>query len=697
MIVNKQLFFAVLAALPLVAMAEHEGTVHVDDVKVVAEKSKGSLTQPSKEVAKETLSKTAGGTTLVDMEQVREGRTSNMQDTLGMAAGVLAQSRFGAEETRLSIRGSGIQRTFHGRGLKLMQDGMPTNLADGGFDFPAIDPMATDYIEVYRGANALQYGASNLGGSINFISRTGYTAPKLEVRTEGGSYGYYRLGVSTGGVEGDVDYFVTASKYGSNSFRDNAVQSADRLTGNVGYKINENVETRFYFGYTNNDSQLSSSLTKTQLKQDPKQANITAGPLAGQGISERDINVTRLANKTTINLDHGKLELGAFYSKKSLYHPIVDLFVFGNDTLGLIDQESDDYGITARWTQQGQLFGLNNEFVAGITPTYGKTDAKNFRNVNAKRGALVNDFDQRASNIEMFVEDRLSVTDKLTAIAGVQYTKARRDSKDRMITGTGDQSVDKTFTQTSPKLGMLYQLEPQVQLFANVSRSFEPPTFGELNSAVVAQLKEQTGTTFEFGSRGNSESVDWDVAVYYAKLKNELLQVAPVGSPVATQTINADKTIHKGLELGLTARLPLNLVSRSSLLINDFRLDGDAVFGSNRLGGVQRSLLRSELLYRGNDFLNGFYFGPTIEWSPQRYNVDFAETLYADSYFIWGLKAGQKVNNQWSWFLEGRNLANQKYAASTGVLPDARRAGASQEQFLPGDGRTAYMGITWTY
>lgn len=684
---KKPIYLMVLSTLSFTAYAEHIDAPNVD---VTEKRQVVSLTQPDKDTAKETLNKTAGGTTLVDMELVREGRTSNLQDTLGMAAGVLAQSRFGAEETRLSIRGSGLQRTFHGRGLRLMQDGMPTNLADGGFDFPAIDPMATDYIEVYRGANALQYGSSNLGGSINFISRTGYTAPAFEVRTEGGSYGYYRLGVSAGGVENDLDYFITASKYGTNSFRDNAVQSADRLTGNLGYKINENVETRFYFGYTNNDSQLSSSLTKAQLNRDPKQANV----VPGQGINERDINVTRLANKTTIRLDNGTLELGAFYSTKSLYHPIGN---FG-DTTGLIDQDSDDYGLNARWTQHGHLFGLNNEFVVGFTPTYGKTDAKNFRNVNAKRGILLNDFDQRASNIEIYFEDRLSFTDKFSAIAGVQYAKSRRDSKDQFITASGNQSVDKTYTQTSPKLGVLYQLQPEAQLFANVSRSFEPPSFGELNSIVVSQLKEQTGTTFEVGSRGNSENIDWDVAFYYARLKNELLAVQPLtGLPffLATQTINADKTIHRGLELGLTARLPWSLESRNNLLINDFKLDGDATFGSNRLPGIQRSLLRSELMYRGNQLLEGFYFGPTIEWSPERYNVDFAETLFADNYFIWGLKAGQKVNKNWTWFLEGRNLSNQKYAATTGVARNQN--GADGALFLPGDGRTAYMGITWTY
>jgi iron complex outermembrane receptor protein len=690
----KKVFLAVLAALPLLAMAERNETIHLDEVNVTAAKPV-STTQPDIETAREEINKTAGGVTIIDMDGVREGRTSNFQDSLGMATGVLAQSRFGAEETRLSIRGSGLQRTFHGRGIKLMQDGITVNLADGSFDFPSIDPMATDYIEIYRGANALQYGSSNLGGSINFISRTGYTAPQFEVRTEGGSYGYYRLGVSAGGVEGDLDYFVSASKFHSDSFRDNAQQSADRLTGNVGYKISDIIETRFYAGYINNDSQLSSNLTKAQLEDDPRQATITAGPLAAQGISERDVNLWRIANKTTFLFDSTRLELGAFYSKKSLFHPIIDLFVFGTDTLGVIDQESDDYGITARLTQQGQLFGLKNEFVAGVNPTYGRTDAKNFRNVNARRGALINDFDQKATNMEVFVEDRLSISNELTAIAGLQYAYAKRGSKDQLITASGDQSVDETYSQTSPKLGLLYQLKPYVQLFTNVSRSFEPPSFGELNNRVANSLKAQKGTTFEIGTRGNSEFVDWDVALYYARLQDELLQVAPNASPLASQTVNADKSIHRGLELGLTARLPMNLESRSSLLTNDFKLDGDATFGSNRLPGIQRSLLRSELLYRGNDFLTGFYIGPTIEWSPQRYNVDFAETLYADNYLIWGLKAGQKVSDHWSWFLEGRNLANQKYAASTGVARNQN--GVDGALFLPGDGRTAYMGITWTY
>ncbi|BCM24708.1 TonB-dependent receptor family protein [Methyloradius palustris] len=516
-----------------------------------------SITQPDIKKAVKEINKTAGGVTVVDAEQYREGRVSTFTDTLGLAPGVFIQSRFGTEESRLSIRGSGLQRNFHGLGIKLMQDGIPVNQADGSFDFPSIDPLSTQYVEVFRGANALQYGASNLGGAINFISPTGYTAPKFEVRTEAGSFGYYKLGLSTAGVVDALDYYVSASSGGQNGFRHNADQSAQRLNANLGYKINDNAETRFYLGYVTNDSDLPGQLTKAELQQNPRQSQYQANPfdpaLQGTGQWKRNIDLWRIANKTTFKFDNTTLELGAYYANKDLYHPIVDLFYYSpfiTSTVGVIDQHNDDYGLTARLKHQNTLFGLKNEIIAGISPTYGETDDKRFRNIQGQRGALTNHYAQTASNIEMYTEDRLSLTSDLTLIAGLQYARSKRETKDLFITSTGDESYSQTYTQTNPKLGVLYQLQPKIQLFANVSRSFAPPDFGDLTTPAMAKtLKAQKGTTYEIGSRGNSQYVDWDVAVYHARLQNELLGVSP--TPGVTDTINAGNTIHTGLEMGL--------------------------------------------------------------------------------------------------------------------------------------------------
>ena len=685
----KPIHICMLSALAIsfshTAFADHNETIHLDQVDVSATKI-SPITQPNIEEAKQVINKTAGGVTVVDLEEVREGRVSNFRDTLGLATGVLAQSRFGAEETRLSIRGSGLQRTFHGRGIKLMQDGIPVNQADGGFDYQAIEPMATRYIEVYRGANALRYGASNLGGAINFISPSGYDADHLNVRAEMGSFDYRRLGISTGNVIGDFDYFISGSTFNQDGFRDNATQNTERINANFGYRINSDVETRFYIGYAKSDSNLPGNLTKAQLKDDPSDSFLSSTT----GQQKRDIDLIRVANKTNIIIgDHSNLQLSAYLSHKDLFHPIFQV----------LDQDTNDYGFEARFSQEGELFGHKNEFIVGINPSYGVGYDDRWTNNLGVRGARQNKLQNRSKNLEAYAENRFYMLPDISLVTGLQYTHSQRLLKDKFFTNASqDESFDATYVQTNPKVGVLYDYQPNVQFYANISRSYEPPSFGELTGGLTPNIVEaQDGTTFEVGTRGNSESIDWDFSAYYAKLNNELLQTAVFAAgnnpAPATQTTNADKTMHAGIELGLTARLPWHLEWRQSLLINEFKFDNDNTFGNRNLPGLQKSLLRGELMYRNH----GFYVGPTVEFSPQRYAVDFAETLYADSYTLFGLKAGQKVNDHFSWFLDARNLNDKKYTASTSVILDATRPGTNQSLFLPGDGRSVYVGAEFKY
>ena len=120
-------------------------------------------------------------------------------------------SRNGATISRLSIRGSGLSRNFHLRGVQLFMDGIPINTADGYGDFQEIDPSAYRYVEVFKGANALRFGANSLGGAINFVTPSGRDARTFDGRIDGGSFGFARGQASTGGVRGPFDWFVTGS------------------------------------------------------------------------------------------------------------------------------------------------------------------------------------------------------------------------------------------------------------------------------------------------------------------------------------------------------------------------------------------------------------------------------------------------------------------------------------------------------
>ena len=90
-------------------------------------------------------------------------------------------------------------------------DGIPINTADGYGDFQEIDPTAYKYVEVWKGANALQYGANSLGGAINFVIPTGRDPWPNGVSADMGAFGFKRLQANAGGANGPWDGFVTAS------------------------------------------------------------------------------------------------------------------------------------------------------------------------------------------------------------------------------------------------------------------------------------------------------------------------------------------------------------------------------------------------------------------------------------------------------------------------------------------------------
>lgn len=68
---------------------------------------------------------------------------------------------------------------------------------------------------------------------------------------------------------------------------------------------------------------------------------------------------------------------------------------------------------------------------------------------------------------------------------------------------------------------------------------------------------------------------------------------------------------------------------------------------------------------------NGLYLGPNVRIASSAY-VDHANTLKAAGYGVYGFKIGQQVNKNLSWFVDARNLADKTYAATTGVIADAR-------------------------
>jgi len=659
---------------------------------VVTSTKDPSTTVPSIETRRQQIAaSTPGGASVTSAEEYKTGRAATLKDALDFTPGVLVQSRFGSEEARIAIRGSGIQRTFHGRGLWLMQDGMPLNLADGGFDMQAIEPMAAQYVETFRGANALQYGAATLGGAINFVSNTGYSAPAFQTRFEAGSFNTFRGQISSGFVSGNVDGYVSITAAHTDGFRDWSEQESLRVMANIGTKISSNLENRFYVTWVDSKSQLPGSLTKAQMEANPQQAN----PVSLAGRQRRDYQLLRLANKLTYSDGDNTLTFSTFWIWKDLDHPIFQV----------IDQLSNDLGFDLRYDGRGSLLGMRNDLSVGTNFMYGITQDQRFLNVGGNRGARTADFEQQSINWSLYFNDRLHLTDRLSVLLGAQVLYASRDLNEQIPFGANN-SDRLEYWGFSPKFGLLYEFDPLTQIYFNASRSFEPPTFGEAVPVGAAPgilgLDAQSATTLEIGTRGQRDRLSWDFSYYYAWVDRELLTLGV--PPLPGNTINAGKTTHQGVEFGLSYDVLRNLttandtrfdrlVVRNNFFWNDFRFKNDPTFGDRLLPGYAPYYYRGELMY---EHPCGFYAGPNVEWSPVRYAPDMARTTFADPYALLGFKLGYKTQKGVSFFAEVRNITDETYSPTTGVVTNATAPGAGAV-FLPGDGRAFYAGVEFKW
>ena len=641
-----------------------------------------SFTAGTKTESQRRLNAVPGGTSLLDGERIKEIATYDVSDTLAYTPGIYVSTSTGGfigGGARISMRGSDVNSAISPiLGVKLLRDGMSITTANGATDTESINLYAIDRIEVYRGANAMQYGAAQLGGAINIISPTGYTASGVRFGMTGGSYGFVNPTFSAGKVFGNgFDAYGSFAYAQSDNFRRGADEQHVYGYGNIGYRWNDANETRFHIDIQNHDYRVPSVLTKKQLADDPRQNDRASVPQSG-------FPAYRYALQHTTRMDDGgRVNAGVYYYQKD--------FCFPCDDYDHSHDEWKEVGVNLKHEFDYQLFGMKNHFnYGGLWQRMWIDDVKTSRQE-----------DEDYFNQELFAENKMSLNDRLTFVLGLQ--SVYRDNENHRNFGplqfgsvdysvTGGRAHRDTYG-FNPKGGLIWETVNGIQIFGNVSRSWEQPRIRQLqNYAQNPPLKEQTATTIEIGTRGGSKYLSWDLAFYHAWVDDEILVVE---TPPLSQnfiTANADKTLHTGIELGLESSLPLGLIGQDELRLRGsytwsrLRFDRDPSFGNKQLPGVPEHFGRLELLYQHP---SGFSIGPNVLASSSNW-VDFNNTLKADSYALLGLRAAYDTEH-YRLFVEGRNLTDEHYASSVAVMANAQ--GIDQAQFNAGPVASVFGGV----
>jgi iron complex outermembrane receptor protein len=614
------------------------------------------------------IARTPGGVDVVSAEDFHDRLAVSLRDTLAFSPGVYAQPRFG-QEVRLSIRGSGISRGFHMRGITLLQDGIPINWADDNGDFQELDPQVFQHIEVYRGGNALRLGGSTLGGAINAVTPTGRTAPGIGLSVDGGAFDTIRAKAEGGYADDRADAWAAITADRSDGDRDHARRKSLRFNGNVGLRLSDRVETRFYASAQGIRQLLPGALSEADALAHPKTGNFA-------GDQARDIDSLRLQNRTVLDLGAGQLSAGIFLNLKRLFHPIFQV----------VDQQSTDYGVFGRYEVQAGPVGLT----LGTTARFGETQSRRFLNLNGDRqpgAAPTLVAEQRAHTINAYGEVRYAPVDRLTLIAGGVYTDAHR-VQEQTVPAIVRGQVD--YEAFAPKAGLLFAPSRAMQFYANYSRSVEMPGFGEVAQvAAFVPVRPQRAWTAELGTRGHTGIAAWDISLYRADLKGEMLQYT-VSVDIPAATFNAGRTRHQGVEAGLDLTLAPWLMLRSVYQYSDFRFRDDRQYGDNRLPVVPRHMARAQLRIGGE----ALSVTPSVEWVPQGAFVDYANSKRVGGYALLGLGAQAQVRKGVTMFVDARNIANEKAVGDiSAVVNYAVLAPAARAIVYPVERRAVYGGV----
>ena len=658
-------------------------------IKVEVEQMETAETTRAKLEREQAL--TPGGVTLVEAEDLRERSVVSLGDMLRYVPGMWTATGSTGDGTFISSRGSNLDAVaYDGNGMKLMIDGLPVTAADGNNHNSFIDPLAARYAVVARGANAMTYGASTLGGAINFITPTARTTPN-EVYLSAGSHGTVQNSVTGGAVAGDFDGLVTVEQRSYDGFRGHQEQQRSGVYANTGWQISDRIENRLYLTYVDNDQELPGSLSQAQFDEDPYQANPNNIP----GNFLYNVEKWRVANRTEWALsDTSDLVVGFSFEDQSLYHPIVENPFFSL----LIDNDQTTFGTTVRYDKK---LG-NHDLLLGLN--YGETRVKggNYQHSGGVRGALSTKVDNKADNLEIFAMDHWHFAERWTLVYGAQAVTGTREVSNTDVASGVERNPKEDYDAINPRVGVIYQLADRSELFANVSKLYEAPTLYQLEDDVQANnetLDPMQGVVGEVGTRGSApfgqaSQWNWEVSVYYAQIEDEILSIDDPNASGTSLSTNIENTIHAGVEALLGASFALGSNAQRiepvvSLTWKDFTFDNDPIYGDNQLPVAPEFFIKGEVIYRHG---NGFFAGPTFDIVDDRFG-DFANNKDIEGYELVGARAGVARDN-WEIYLEGRNLTDEVYVANVSVSDDET---VNPVSIQPGEPRSVYAGVRFEF
>ena len=629
----------------------------------------------------------AGAVSIIDADTIASIAADHPAEVLNTLPGVNIHTNSGQEHL-LAIR-SPVLTGGAGQGsFLILENGVPTRSPAFGNVNSLLEPHheTARAIEVVRGPGSAKYGSNAVHGLVNVILTDPSGEALKQVNASYGSLGRYK-----GDLIYDQGYLGRASLsvQKDTGWRDN--------TGLFQMKGSGVAET-VYAGWN-----VTAWASAAYLEQET--ADFIQGPDAFEDrdiaranddpLAYRDAWSARGALRLDREIANGTFTLTSFARTQQMdfrqhFLPYRGFEKNGHTGIGVMSRYEREATESVTWRlgvdidlatgylreTQASPFGFfpgDGRFPVGIHYDY---------DVDTLVGAIWGE-------VDWAISDRLIV---LAGLRGEAHTYDYSTEAPVGINGRFNVPANRTddFDFITPKLGLVYEANQTLSLYANYARGSRAPQASDLyrlqSQQGVAEADVETLDSFEIGARGSFADGDvvFDIAAYTADKDNFFFRDSD------GLNVTDGSTRHQGVEVAANWQISDQLVFNGNLSWSDQTYTFDRIVGNgsevirdgNQVDTAPEWLANASFTWLVNDRLD-------LEASTNfvgEYFTNPANTQDYSGHWVANLRAGYRVSEALESFLIVRNISDEKYA-------DRADFAFGNERYFPGEPLNVTVGI----
>nr|WP_260986424.1 TonB-dependent receptor [Bordetella genomosp. 13] len=611
---------------------------------------------------------------VITRQQLEDRGDANVSDAITRAGAISAMPHPGNGLSALSTRGftdsASVMRLYDG----LRQYG------GVGVTFP-FDTWSIERIEVLRGPASVIYGDGAIGGVVNVVPRKPTQGPiRSEVQATVGTEDTARLGLGSGGALTDqLSYRLDVSGNHTAGWVDRGDSGDATFSGALRWDATPDLSFTLShaYGYQRPMRYFGTPLVDGRQLESLRDKNYN---VRDSFMRFRDqwtqLDATWTPNDATTlrtRLYHVDSQRDWRNAESYVYDSATRLIDRSDNTA--ISHDQKQTGLTTDATFKGRLGGLDNTLSVGFDVNRSTFQHTNNTYTGSSGPVDPYDFDpgyftsdipfipryrNKAEQYSLFAEDRVALTSRWSVLGGLRYDHARLRRQDLVA---GQQVLDRTYSDIGWRVGTVYDIQPDLSVYAQYSEAADPVGGLLMLSPSNADFELSRGKQIEVGVKQGF----WDgrgeltVAAYHIK-KSNLVTRDPLDPSLSVQ-------VGQQSSRGLEASLALNVAPGWKVEANatalrarydDFSEAQDGVAVS-RQGKVPPNVAeRLANLWISWNFQPGWTAMGGLRYVGKRY-ADSANTLELPSYTTTDLALRWDMNRDTTVTLRGYNVFDRAY------------------------------------